>query len=58
MRLSYIATVYYENLIETLQTRLVTIDIKEKRSKHKEEITIIKMVIVLFSNLIRFNNES
>lgn len=58
MRLSYIATVYYENLIETLQTRLVTIDTKEKRSKYKEEITIIKMVIVLFSNLIRFNNES
>lgn len=53
MFVSHIARIYYEGIIENMNTRLNTIDTKEKRSKHSEEITIIKMVITLLSNLLK-----
>lgn len=51
--LSFHAQMYYENILHAFKTRLITIDTKEKSKHFQSEITILKMMIVLISNLLR-----
>ncbi|MFA5214441.1 hypothetical protein [Sulfuricurvum sp.] len=51
--LSFAARMHYERSIETFRTRLITIDTKEKSKFHQAEITSLKMIIVLLSNLLK-----
>jgi len=43
---------YYENTLDTFKTRLKTIGTKEKINKYKAEIIVLKMMIVLITNLL------
>ncbi len=50
--MSRISKMYYERTLENIQTRLITINTKEKAKKYQAEITTLKMIIVLISNLL------
>lgn len=50
--LSRVARIYYEGIIDNLSSRLKTIDTKEKSKHYSSEITVIKMIIVLLTNLL------
>lgn len=50
--ISYIAKMRYESILDKLKKRLNTINTKQKRFKHKEEIIVLKMIITLLINLL------
>ena len=47
-----IAKMYYENSLNNFKARLKTISTKEKIREYQAEITTLKMMIVLITNLL------
>ena len=52
INISPVAKMYYENMLDTILTRLRTINTKEKSKQHKGEIIMLKMFKTVLTNFL------